>query len=196
MVDGNWFENLYMPRVVKHYLTQFGPRLREQSAKWPSPLLHSGILDDPPLTPWLGKNQNISLGTMFFAGSGTNSRGTDMCIAFCPLGHCASLGTEKWETPFARIRELENVRKIDRRVCTPICKGQPCLPTQSPDEGKNCDMPPFGIGPGPGTVSRGEAYLNEHYPLLQKFLSCQVTWRATEHEHAFLQQQQQQQQRP
>jgi hypothetical protein len=29
---------------------------------------------------------------MFFAGGGTNSRGTDMCIALCPPGACASLG--------------------------------------------------------------------------------------------------------
>ena len=38
--------------------------------------------------------------------------------------------------------------------------GKPCLPGQGPpDEGKNCDMPPFGIGPGPGTIHKGEAFL-------------------------------------
>jgi hypothetical protein len=57
-----------------------------------------------------------------FAGG----KGTDMCIAFCGHGQCATLGHEKWETPFAVIREIENVRKIDQRICTPICKGNLC----------------------------------------------------------------------
>jgi hypothetical protein len=38
-----------------------------------------------------------SLGTLFFAGSGKNSRNTDLCIAFCPPRSCAHLGTEHWE---------------------------------------------------------------------------------------------------
>lgn len=43
---------------------------------------------------------------------------------------------------------------------TQCCTGKPCLPGQGPpDEGKNCDMPPFGIGPGPGTIHKGEAFL-------------------------------------
>jgi len=33
---------------------------------------------------------------MFYAGSGTDSRGTDLCIAFCQPKSCAALGTEKW----------------------------------------------------------------------------------------------------
>lgn len=52
-----------------------------------------------------------------------------------------------------------------------------------PDEHKNCDMPPFGIGPGTGTVSRGEEYLKANYPKMQHFEACEVAWRADEHAH-------------
>mmetsp|Transcript_25592 Transcript_25592/g.33315 ORF Transcript_25592/g.33315 Transcript_25592/m.33315 type:complete len:255 (-) Transcript_25592:196-960(-) len=182
MVDGGWFENLYMPRVVRGYLTQFGPRLQTQSTK--NHVHFHGMLDDPSLAKWFGKNQNISRGTMFFAGSGHNSRGTDMCIAFCELNHCVSLGTEPWETPFAVIREVDRLKEIDQRICTPICKGHPCAAGEGPpDEKKNCDMPPFGIGPGPGTIHKGEEFIKSNYPKMQKFHKCEVSWRNEEHEH-------------
>jgi len=44
-------------------------------------------------------------------------------------------------------------------------------------------MPPFGIGPGTGTVSRGEEYLKANYPKMQHFEACEVAWRADEHAH-------------
>ena len=72
---------------------------------------------------------------------------------------------------------------MDVRLCTPLCRGLPCADGEGPpDEGKNCDMPPFGIGSGPGDVSRGEAHLNAKYPKMSKFHSCRVAWRGGEHE--------------
>jgi hypothetical protein len=46
---------IYKKQVVKHYLTQFGPRLNTEAEK--NPVRFHGIKDDPPLTPWFGKGK-------------------------------------------------------------------------------------------------------------------------------------------
>ena len=46
------FYSFFM-QVVRHYLTQFGPRFDEMQDKWPAHF--TNIEDDPPLTRWFGK---------------------------------------------------------------------------------------------------------------------------------------------
>lgn len=92
-------------------------------------------------------------GYMSFAGSGPNSRTSQLFIAYDRAG---GLGTSPWETPFGEVVEgMENVRSLHS------------------DYG---DMPPWGKGPQQGPIrNQGSKYIEENFPLLDKFVRCTVS---------------------
>jgi hypothetical protein len=87
-----------------------------------------------------------------FAGSGPNSRTSQLFIAYDGAGN---LGQSPWETPFGEVIEgMDNVRKL-------YSYG---------------DMPPWGKGPEQGPIrNRGSKYIEENFPLLDKFETCTVS---------------------
>uniref|UniRef100_A0A7S1U7Y9 PPIase cyclophilin-type domain-containing protein n=1 Tax=Phaeomonas parva TaxID=124430 RepID=A0A7S1U7Y9_9STRA len=90
-------------RAVKNFICQFGvagdPKVqREWRAK--------GTIQDDPI--WLEPGKKFQKGWMSFAGSGANSRSTQMFVAYANV----PLGRSKWEVPFGRvIAGFENVEK-------------------------------------------------------------------------------------
>lgn len=87
-----------------------------------------------------------------FAGGGPNSRTSQLFIAY---DHAGGLGNSPWETPFGEVTDgMDNVRKLYSGYG---------------------DMPPWGNGPEQGPIrNKGESYITENFPLLDKFLTCTV----------------------
>eukprot|EP00977_Amphora_coffeiformis_P013893 scaffold3782_cov170-Amphora_coffeaeformis.AAC.12 len=82
------------------------------------------INDDPQLDPPIP----FKLGTMAFAGSGPDSRTTQMFIAY---GEIPSLGSNPWETPFGVVEDgIDNVIRFHSYG----------------------DMAPWGQGPNPHQI--------------------------------------------
>uniref|UniRef100_A0A7S3LJW5 PPIase cyclophilin-type domain-containing protein n=2 Tax=Amphora coffeiformis TaxID=265554 RepID=A0A7S3LJW5_9STRA len=105
------------------------------------------INDDPQLDPPIP----FKLGTMAFAGSGPDSRTTQMFIAY---GEIPSLGSNPWETPFGVVEDgIDNVIRFHSYG----------------------DMAPWGQGPNPHQImSQGSGYVETGFPLLDKFETCTV----------------------
>ena len=91
-------------------------------------------------------------GMISFAGGGPNSRTSQLFIAY---DHAGGLGNSPWETPFGEVTNgMENLQKLFSGYG---------------------DMPPWGHGPEQGPIrNRGESYITENFPLLDKFLTCTV----------------------
>lgn len=108
----------------------------------------STIPDDPKQPHLLPFKE----GMMSFAGSGPNSRSSQMFIAYDNAG---GLGQSPWETPFGKVTSgMENVKNF--------YKGYG-------------DMPPWGKGPLQGPIhNRGASYIESDFPLLDKFETCSV----------------------
>lgn len=106
------------------------------------------LKDDPQLDPPI----EFAEGVVSYAGSGPNSRSSDLFIAYGPI---KSLGKELWETPIGTVIEgMETVRKFYSGYG---------------------DMPPWGTGPEqPKIHNRGEEYILENFPKLDKFIHCSV----------------------
>merc|ERR1712107_797299 len=104
----------------------------------------SNIKDDP-----LRPDLPIKLGTMAFAGSGRNSRGTQVWIAFD--GVHPGLGKQPWETPFAQVVGAESLAAV-RAINT--------------EYGDRVDQ---------GLIwSSGYQYLHEKFPRLDYIKYCKV----------------------
>jgi len=108
----------------------------------------STIMDDPQLDPPIPFDE----GVISFAGSGPNSRTSHLFIAYGPV---PSLGKELWETPIGTVIDgMENVRRLNSEYG---------------------DMPPWGHGPQQHKIRQGGlAYIEQEFPNLDKFISCQV----------------------
>jgi peptidyl-prolyl cis-trans isomerase A (cyclophilin A) len=105
------------------------------------------IKDDPNLRKGIHKNY------LSFAGSGPNSRSTQLFIAF---EHLDFLGNEPWETPFGVVRASSQAT-LDN-----LYKGYG-------------DIPPFGQGPDQQQIIRyGNSYLREQFPLVDYIQSCRL----------------------
>ena len=75
LANSGYFKGVVFFRVVPNFLTQFAHGPNEKlNDKFNS----ERVLDDHPNT-----KPEMHYGSVFFAGGGSNSRGTDMCIAFC-----------------------------------------------------------------------------------------------------------------
>ena len=95
LVEDGYYDNTALFRAIDKFLIQFGlssdDKLRE---KW---FKIGNIKDDPPL------NIKFEKGIMSFAGSGPDSRNTQIFFTMIEEGRKHYLGTELWETPFGQV---------------------------------------------------------------------------------------------
>jgi len=142
LFEAGFFDNSHFFRVVPKFLVQFG-------ITYNADLKHLGnrqIQDDPKPDPPIP----FEPGTLSFAGSGDNSRTSQLFISY---GSAQSLGREKWETPVGKVvKGMANVEQF-------YSYG---------------DMPPWGKGPVQGKIHSGEAYINDNFPLTDRFTTCRV----------------------
>lgn len=106
------------------------------------------IQDDPKRDDLLPFRE----GMLSFAGSGPNSRTSQLFIAYDRAG---GLGQSPWETPFGEVVEgMDNIRNLYSGYG---------------------DMPPWGKGPQQGPIrNRGSSYIEEDFSLLDKFETCTI----------------------
>lgn len=101
LFEKGFFDNSHFFRVVQGFLVQFGISYTpdEELKHW----ANKEIKDDPQLDPPVP----FEAGTIAFAGSGDNSRTSQIFIAYAKS---ESLGTQKWETPVGKVTEgMEHV---------------------------------------------------------------------------------------
>eukprot|EP00986_Skeletonema_menzelii_P006622 scaffold2527_cov185-Skeletonema_menzelii.AAC.9 len=146
LFERGYFDHSHFFRVVEHFLVQFGIGYTQD--KELKTFSQSTIPDDPKRPDLLPFKE----GMMSFAGSGKNSRSSQMFIAYDGAGN---LGQSPWETPFGHVTSgLENVKNFYKEYG---------------------DMPPWGKGPEQGPIhSRGASYIESEFPLLDKFETCSV----------------------
>lgn len=143
--DG-YFDGSHFFRVVPNFLVQFGISYNKELHR---EYTFKTIPDDPPP---LGDGVKVEFhkGMISFAGGGANSRTTQMFIAY---GDVKSLGREKWETPLGKVVEgMETVEALYSGYG---------------------DMPPWGKGPVQGKIHNGPSYIENEFPLLDRFISCE-----------------------
>ena len=141
-----YYDQSHFFRVIPHFLVQFGISYTTDLEL--KRIAETTIQDDPKREDLLPFRE----GMISFAGSGPNSRTSQLFIAYDGAGN---LGQSPWETPFGEIIEgMDNVRKL-------YSYG---------------DMPPWGKGPEQGPIrNRGSKYIEENFPLLDKFETCTVS---------------------
>lgn len=141
-----YYDRSHFFRVIPHFLVQFGISYTTDLEL--KRIAETTIQDDPKREDLLPFRE----GMISFAGSGPNSRTSQIFIAYDGAGN---LGQSPWETPFGEIVEgMDNVRKL-------YSYG---------------DLPPWGKGPEQGPIrNRGSRYIEENFPLLDKFDTCTVS---------------------
>jgi cyclophilin family peptidyl-prolyl cis-trans isomerase len=144
LFEKGYYDHTHFFRVVPHYLVQFGITYSEDQEL--KNFGNQDIMDDPQLDPIIP----FEPGTISFAGSGPNSRSSHLFISY---DYSTSLGTELWETPVGKV-----IDGMDNAV-------------QFYSYG---DMPPWGKGPEQGLIYDGPSYINDNFPLTDKFLTCIV----------------------
>jgi hypothetical protein len=93
------------------------------------------------------------------AGSGPSSRKTQLFISYKETSK--KLGTKAWETPLGTvIHGMENAQQF-------YSYG---------------DMPPWGNGPLQGKIRQGPDYIEDNFPLTDRFETCTVQRKSHEHE--------------
>jgi cyclophilin family peptidyl-prolyl cis-trans isomerase len=147
LFERGYYDHSHFFRVVPHFLVQFGISYTSDSEL--KRLADTTIPDD------LKRNDLMPFreGMVSFAGSGPNSRTSQLFIAY---DHAGGLGNSPWETPFGEVtpETIENARKLYSGYG---------------------DMPPWGKGPEQGPIrNRGESYITENFPLLDNFVTCNV----------------------
>lgn len=146
LFERGYYDHSHFFRVVPHFLVQFG--ISYTSNQELKHLADQSIRDDPK------KNELLPFreGYMSFAGSGPNSRTSQLFFAYDRAG---GLGQSPWETPFGEVVDgMDHVRNLYSGYG---------------------DMPPWGKGPQQGPIrNRGSSYIEEGFPLLDKFETCTV----------------------
>jgi len=107
------------------------------------------IPDDPQLDPRIPFVE----GVISYAGSGPNSRTSQIFIAY---GTVSTLGQSPWETPIGIVTEgmSNTIQKLYAEYG---------------------DMPPWGKGPVQQKIrNQGRVYIEKEFPLLDHFLECTV----------------------
>jgi len=104
------------------------------------------IKDDPKHDPPIP----FEPGIISYAGSGPNSRSSQLFISY---GSAKSLGTQLWETPIGKVISGMN---------------------HAEEFYSYGDMPPWGEGPVQGKIHSHPEYIEEGFPLTDKFLQCTV----------------------
>ncbi|CAB9521524.1 trans isomerase-like 1 [Seminavis robusta] len=139
-----FFDHSHFFRVVPNFLVQFGISYSEN--KGLQQFSRTQVADDPVPDPKIPFHKGI----MSFAGNGPNSRTSQMFISY---GSHPNLGKELWETPFGEVVEgMEHIEEL-------YSYG---------------DMPPWGKGPVQGKIHSGPDYINDNFPLIDKFEECRV----------------------
>ena len=117
--EKRFFKDLPFFRVCPRYITQFGVKYGWNDGTEGI----STILDDPSL---VGKRE-MDFGYLFFAGSGINSRRSELVISFCELDGCqqTGLGHAFWEVPFGSIRAENGGYDVLRAI--EVCWDEGCL---------------------------------------------------------------------
>jgi cyclophilin family peptidyl-prolyl cis-trans isomerase len=146
LFERGYYDNSHFFRVVPHFLVQFGISYTTDTE-----LRHfadTTIPDDPKRNDLMPFRE----GMISFAGSGPNSRTSQLFIAYDKAG---GLGNSPWETPFGEVTSgMENVQQLYSGYG---------------------DMPPWGHGPEQGPIrNKGASYITENFPLLDKFVTCTV----------------------
>jgi peptidyl-prolyl cis-trans isomerase A (cyclophilin A) len=144
LFEQHFYDHSHFFRVVPHFLVQFG--ISYSANKDLIEMSHHSIPDDPKPDPPVP----FEPGTISFAGSGENSRTSQLFIAY---QHSNSLGTQVWETPIGRVKSGMEVAESFHSYG---------------------DMPPWGKGPVQGKIHAGPADLEEEFPLTDKFILCTV----------------------
>lgn len=141
-----YYDHSHFFRVVPHFLVQFGISYTTDLEL--TRFADSAIQDDPKRNDLMPFRE----GMMSFAGSGKNSRTSQLFIAY---DRAQGLGNSPWETPFGEVVEgIEHVKNLYAEYG---------------------DMPPWGKGPEQGPIrNRGASYIEEGFPLLDKFETCTV----------------------
>eukprot|EP00526_Cylindrotheca_closterium_P015361 CAMPEP_0113635552 /NCGR_PEP_ID=MMETSP0017_2-20120614/18535_1 /TAXON_ID=2856 /ORGANISM="Cylindrotheca closterium" /LENGTH=249 /DNA_ID=CAMNT_0000546343 /DNA_START=112 /DNA_END=861 /DNA_ORIENTATION=- /assembly_acc=CAM_ASM_000147 len=142
LFEKKFYDGSHFFRVVKGFLVQFGISYSED--KELKKFAKSTIKDDPP------KGIKFKRGTVSYAGSGDNSRTSQLFISY---GSAASLGREKWETPIGEVIEgMEHVESF-------YSYG---------------DIAPFGPGPAQGKIYSGPSYIEDNFPKTDSFIRCRT----------------------
>lgn len=144
LFEKGFYDDSHFFRVVPKFLVQFGISYTDKKSLLQ--FANTPIKDDPQLSP----PRQFHKGTMAFAGSGPNSRTSQLFISY---GTNPGLGKEKWETPFGEVIEgMENVEKL-------YSYG---------------DMPPWGKGPVQQKIRNNPNYVKDQFPMLDKFGKCEI----------------------
>ena len=144
LFERHFYDGSHFYRVVPKFLVQFG--ISYTSNVDLKHFAQTPIPDDPPHDPKIPFQEGI----ISYAGSGDNSRTSQLFISY---GSSSSLGTQKWETPIGSVVDgMEHVRNF-------YSYG---------------DMPPWGKGPVQGKIHSGRSYIEDNFPLTDKFLTCSV----------------------
>jgi cyclophilin family peptidyl-prolyl cis-trans isomerase len=145
LFERHFYDGSHFFRVVPNFLVQFG--ISYSTDQELQALAHKSIPDDPKhVDPPI----RFEPGIISYAGSGPNSRTSQLFISY---GSAESLGTQLWETPIGQVIEgMENVKNF-------YSYG---------------DMPPWGKGPVQGKIHGHPEYIENEFPLTDKFVKCHV----------------------
>lgn len=149
LVDIGYFDGCALNRVVPQFLTQFGISANyDLRTAWRM----ENIKDDPPV------DVPFQPGYMSYAGSGPNSRSTELFIVMpdAPKQQLQYFGTNPWETPFGYVEE-EDLQTVSKWYAYG-------------------DMPPWGEGPDPQIIysEEGYNYLRDEFPDMIYIQSCKI----------------------
>lgn len=104
LFEKGFYDHSHFFRVVPDFLVQFGISYTDNAEL--KRFANSLIPDDPQLEPPI----RFEAGTVSYAGSGPNSRNSQLFFAY---RHTDMFGTELWETPLGKVVEgMENVKKF------------------------------------------------------------------------------------
>jgi len=150
MVDKGFFNGICLFRAVKNFLVQFGvsanPAMDQEFGRQ--------TIRDDPLKPEL---LPLPHGTLAYAGSGPNSRSSQLWLSF----GTGVAGKEPWETPVGYVAPQDGLDLVDS------------INTQY------ADMAAFGGNAPDQSVFKqgvtGLEYLRTKYPEIDYFESCVVT---------------------
>ena len=173
LVNLSLFTDLPFFRVCPRYITQFGVKHWKDDElsqlKMLRKLWHTPLPDDPSM--W-GK-RDMSFGHVFFAGSGTNSRTSQMVIALCPdVERCrmTGLGKAPWETPIGTLRSegFQVLRAIE-------VSGKPYPRLEMAGQHEHA------AGPDQSRIYRDQNYLLKEYPNMEYWRSCKIAHQGAEY---------------
>lgn len=157
LVDTGYYDGCALNRVVPNFLTQFGIGANYEAR---TELRMKHIPDDEP------KNHKFEPGYMAFAGSGKDSRTTEVFIVMpgTPQRQLDYFGINSWETPFGWV-EMEDVNEV-------VSKWYPYG-----------DLPPHGDGPDPQLIYKenGYEYLKKNFPNMSYIATCQIVHSSSEY---------------